>query len=174
MSIRLLLLVLLIAGCRGATSPSSGFVGRPAPTFTAKTLDGREVSLGSLRGKVVVLDVWACWCKSCRKELPLLDELAARRKTDGVEVLAVSIDEEREPIDRMLASRPSWSMTVLHEPSGKVGDAYGASSLPAVFVIDREGVVRFQTGAIDAKQLKQLDGELDGLLQEPISQKASR
>lgn len=167
----LLVLLMVIAACNSASGPSaSGAVGRPAPDFIAKTLDGRDVSLASYRGKVVVLDVWACWCKSCRTELPVLDDLAARRKADGVEVLAVSIDEEREPIDRMLATRPSWSTTVLHDPSGKVAEKYDASSLPVVFVIDRDGVIRYRAGAVDTERAKQIDHEIDQLVQ--VSQKA--
>lgn len=94
----------------------------------------------------------------------MLDDLGARWKADGVEVLAVSIDEEREPIVRMLATRSSWSMTVLHDPSGKVAEKYDASSLPMVFLIDRDGVIRYHAGIVDTERSQQLDREIDKLV----------
>ena len=163
----LVFLISTFAACAGAGSAvtPSKLVGQPAPDFSLPTLEGRQVALSSLHGKVVVLDIWACWCKSCRKELPRLDELAARHKTDGVAVVAVSTDQERSEVERMIASRPSWTMTVLHDPSGKIADNYVADDLPLVYVIDREGRIRYRGTVSDQEHMHRLEREVTALLQ---------
>lgn len=157
----------LLAACSTTNSSTSAMklVGERAPEFALSTLDDREVSLASLRGKIVILDIWACWCKGCRKELPLLDDLARRRKADGVEVVAVSIDQERSQVERMLARRPSWSLTVLQDPSGALAQRYHADSLPAVYLIDRGGRIRYHGQGIDENQMVRIERELEALLE---------
>src|SRR3712207_1480020 len=95
-SARSLLLILALAapGCAttGAERPSSGAatIGQPMPALTLKSLDGtQDISLPALKGKVVLLDIWASWCAPCKEEMPLLDDLAWRMKNDGLEVVAV-------------------------------------------------------------------------------------
>ena len=66
--------------------------GSPAPEYSAKTLTGSEVSLASLRGKVVLLNVWATWCYPCVEEMPTLQHAYDLLKGDGLEVVAVSVD----------------------------------------------------------------------------------
>ena len=67
-------------------------VGSRVPAYTAQTLDGRAVSLQSLRGKVVVLNIWATWCRPCRAEMPALERLHAQLGDKGLEIVAVSVD----------------------------------------------------------------------------------
>ena len=162
----LVFLLLTLVACGGATGVSSSkLVGQPAPEFTLPRLDGQQVALSSLHGKVVVLDIWACWCDSCRKELPRLDELAARHKADGLAVVAVSTDEHRSEVERMIARRPSWTMTVLLDPSGKIAENYVADSLPLVYVIDRDGLIRYRGNVSDEEQAQRLEREVTALLQ---------
>ena len=63
------------------------------------------MALSCYRGKVVLLDVWASWCGPCKQELPMLDDMARRLRGDGVEVLAVSVDQERANVVEVPAAR---------------------------------------------------------------------
>jgi thiol-disulfide isomerase/thioredoxin len=116
-------------------------VGDPAPPLALQTLDGRRVDLGDLRGRVVCVDVWATWCAPCRTALPALDAVA--RRTPGAVFLAVGLDASRDTVRRWVAERlPGTTMTVLHDPDGSVPARWGAGGMPALWVVDRDGVVR--------------------------------
>ena len=78
-------------------------VDKAAPDFAAKSLDGASVQLSSLRGKVVILHIWAAW--NCAEELPGLDEIASRLPPGDVAVVAVSIDSERSDLTTVVQSR---------------------------------------------------------------------
>ena len=67
-------------------------VGARAPSYSAPDLKGRPLSLASLQGKVVVLNVWATWCPPCRAEMPALQRLYDELRDQGLEVVAVSVD----------------------------------------------------------------------------------
>ena len=137
-----ILIALLLAACgpavRGTTAATAD---RPAPDFTAKRLDGGTFQLSTLRGRVVVLDIWAAWCEGCEKELPVLDDLATKLTPLDATVVSVSIDENPNDALRFLRAR-AWKMTAVYDPSGRTGDSYSPPKMPAVFVIDRAGVIR--------------------------------
>jgi cytochrome c biogenesis protein CcmG/thiol:disulfide interchange protein DsbE len=132
------------AGCAtttGAVADGSA-VGRPAPEIVVERLNGESLSLSSLRGKVVLLDVWASWCAPCKQELPMLDAIAGRLRGRGVEVLAVSVDQQRENVLKFLSSRSHWSLTVAHDPRGAIADTFQPDKMPTSYVIDRAGIIR--------------------------------
>ena len=130
-----------LAACGATGRTTAPVTEQPAPDFTAKQLDGSTFQLSALRGRVVILDVWAAWCDGCEEELPVLDELATRLAPIGATVVSVSIDEDPEAALRFLRAR-SWKMTAVYDSSGKVADAYSPPKMPAVFIIDRNGMIR--------------------------------
>ncbi|MBW3575021.1 MAG: TlpA family protein disulfide reductase, partial [Actinobacteria bacterium] len=69
-------------------------VGTSAPTFAARDLSGAPVSLESLRGEVVLLNIWATWCPPCREEMPSMQRLQEKLGPEGLRIVAVSIDAE--------------------------------------------------------------------------------
>lgn len=130
-------------GGRAAGGQSGGArVGQPAPNIVVVRLNGKDLPLASLRGKVVLLDVWASWCGPCKQELPMLDAIAGRLRRRGVEVLAVSIDQQRENVDKFLGAQAHWSLTVAHDPGGAIADTFQPDKMPTSYVIDRLGVIR--------------------------------
>ncbi len=138
----------LVAGCASLGAPSGGGggqrVGRPMPDLSIKTLSGREIRLASYRGKVVLLDIWASWCEPCRDELPQLDDIAVRLKARGVEVIAVSVDEDRAQAQAFLEARRKWHMILGHDPS--IADQLQPATMPTSYVVDREGTLRYVNG----------------------------
>jgi len=120
-------------------------VGKPAPEFTTKTVDGREVSLKSLRGKAVLLDFWATWCGPCVVEIPHLKEAAEKLSGKPFEILAVSLDDERVMLtatieQRKLPGIQTWDPTSWDEHP--VRTLYNVQQLPTWYLIDAGGVIR--------------------------------
>lgn len=134
-------------------------VGQQAPGFSLNRLQGDgQVSLQSLRGKVVVVDFWASWCRPCVQALPELDQLQRDLGPRGLQVVAVSIDEEASSAQRILGTSPR-AFIPLHDSDSSVSERYGVDgTLPATAVIDRQGRVRFfQAGrAVEAARLRSL------------------
>lgn len=152
-------LLAIVAACRStgtSVPPQALSLGKwTAPDFTADRLDGGEpVRLSSLRGRVVVLDVWAAWCEGCEKDLPILDEMAARLRACDAAVVAVSIDKDTQRV-LPLARLRTWQLMMLHDSRGSVGDLYEPAKMPALYLIDAYGTVQeawigFERDHIDA------------------------
>jgi cytochrome c biogenesis protein CcmG, thiol:disulfide interchange protein DsbE len=122
---------------------SGSMVGRPLPDLRLAALNGgRGVQFADLRGKVVLLDVWASWCAPCQQELPLLDDMAGRLRSKGIEIVAVSIDDSREDAEGFLRSRPRWSIRLAHDPDGKLAGKLRPPKMPSSYIVDRKGVIR--------------------------------
>jgi peroxiredoxin/outer membrane lipoprotein-sorting protein len=115
--------------------------GERAGDFAAKTLDGESVALQSLHGSVVVLDFWATWCGPCRAELPVVEKLRAEFG-DAVRFYGVS-DDAAEKVRKFVTDN-RYQMPMLLDPRHEMHRRYGIHAIPALFVIDRDGVVRHQ------------------------------
>lgn len=126
-------------------------VGEPIAGFMASRFEtGDLVSLESLRGHPVVLNLWATWCGPCRYETPHLQSLYEEYREQGLEMVGVSIDS-RGNIDLALNFLEQYGVTYiqLHDPDQRSMDVYNVLGLPATFVIDAEGVLRlFRLGPV--------------------------
>jgi thiol-disulfide isomerase/thioredoxin len=137
-------LAALLAACATTSSPRTApqAVGAPLPPLVLTRFAGGQLDLGALRGRVVLLDVWASWCAPCRDEMPALDDLAARLADRGVTVVAVSIDDDRAAADAFLATRPRWTLELVHDPQKLVPERLQPPKMPTSYIIDAGGVVR--------------------------------
>jgi cytochrome c biogenesis protein CcmG, thiol:disulfide interchange protein DsbE len=122
---------------------ASNQVGAPLPAIKVDSLAGKKIDVASYRGRVLLLDVWASWCGPCKQELPMLDEMAKRLKHQGIDVLAVSVDQERANVDKFLKGRGRWSLTIAHDPDGLIAERLQPDKMPTSYVIDRSGIVRY-------------------------------
>lgn len=114
--------------------------GGRVPDFSARTLEGGEISLASLRGKFVLLDFWATWCRPCVAEMP---NLRATYESFGSDkrfvLLSLSVDEDRDALARFIArEQPGWRQGWLGRNS-KVPELYGGNGIPAFFLISPDG-----------------------------------
>jgi peroxiredoxin len=120
-------------------------VDKPAPDFSASTLDGRTVSLADFRGqKKVVVSFWASWCGPCRLEMPALIKFYQKNHSASseFEILAISIDEDtKDAAD--FATAQKLNFPVLLDPHQKVANAYEVEGIPTMFVIDKDGKVKY-------------------------------
>ena len=106
--------------------------------FTLPTLDGRKVSLGSLKGKVVFLNFWATWCPPCRAEMPSMETLYQRYKDRGLEILAVDLKEEKKTVSEFV-DQNKLTFTILLDSTAEVGGIYGTEAIPTTYIVDRLG-----------------------------------
>lgn len=137
------LALLLGAGC--ATTPRGPIPTTPRPmALVMDALPGAgQVDLGALKGKVVLLDIWASWCAPCKEELPLLDDMARRLASEGIAIVAVSVDEDRAAAQAFLRRRPSWALTLAHDPQGKIPELLQPPKMPTSYLIDATGTLRY-------------------------------
>lgn len=104
--------------------------------------NGIPVSLDDVRGKVVLLNIWATWCAPCREEMPALDRLQAALGGQDFEVIALSIDAGDEglvAVKRFYAEVDVVNLRVYHDPSAKAGFQLGTVGVPTTLLLDREG-----------------------------------
>jgi peroxiredoxin len=116
--------------------------GHPAPDFTLRALDDGEVSLAALRGRVVLVNFWATWCKPCEDEMPAMQRLyqALDGGGDGFELLAVSVDEGDEEV-RAFRDRLALGFPILRDPEKRAAGAYHTFRFPESWLVDADGVV---------------------------------
>jgi peroxiredoxin len=97
--------------------------------------------LSEYRGEVVMLSFWATWCGECRTQLEQLESMYSRYQDAGVELLAVSLDQNRHQAEE-LAESLGLAYPVLHDAGGEVGKLYDVGKIPVMVLIDRSGTVR--------------------------------
>lgn len=116
-------------------------VGKPAPKFSAKSPEGKLISLDESLGKVTIVDFWASWCAPCRKENPNVVALYNEYHSKGLNIIGVSLDQDATKWkDAIAKDKLSWThvsnLKYWDEPIGK---QYGISSIPATFILDAKG-----------------------------------
>jgi cytochrome c biogenesis protein CcmG, thiol:disulfide interchange protein DsbE len=121
---------------------------RHAPEFVREDLTGQQIDLNQYRGKVVLLNFWATWCGPCRVELPKFKEWQKEYGGNGLQILAVSMDDADAPVRRAVR-RMHLNFPVLMGDA-QIGELYGGVlGLPVTFLIDRKGkiVTKIKGGA---------------------------
>jgi len=137
----------------------SPLLGKPAAAFALASFTGAPFNLEHYRGRVVMLNFWASWCRpACYEEAPTLERVWQAYKDKGVVVLGVDVQDSDEAARKFLAQF-GHSFPNAPDPGGRVAIDYGVYGVPETFFIDRQGRVRFkQVGALtDDIARKQLD-----------------
>lgn len=123
-----------------APSPREGFL---APDFTLDTLDGNKATLSGLRGKIVVVNLWATWCLPCRQETPALEKAYEQYKDSGVVILGVDLTNQDLVSDvESFVQEFKLTYPILLDRDGSVGYQYQIKGIPTTFFINREGIIR--------------------------------
>jgi thiol-disulfide isomerase/thioredoxin len=139
-----------------------------APDFTLKTLDGQEMTLSKLKGKVVLLDFWATWCAPCREAIPHLINLQKTYQEKGVEVIGMNVDKgDVETVRRFVKSMDiPYPITLTPE---EVSRNYGVTGLPTTILIDKQGRIRQKLMGFTSEISKQITSTIVELTQEKSS-----
>jgi peroxiredoxin len=129
----------LAVAVAGSVTAATQLLGSEAPDFVLKSLSGKNLRLSEYRGEVVMLSFWATWCGDCRAQLVELGEMRDRYQDAGVELLAVSLDQNARQAGEVMSEA---SYPVLHDAAGDIGRLYDVTKMPVMVLIDRGGVVR--------------------------------
>jgi peroxiredoxin len=130
-------------------------VGKTAPDFTLKDINGKMVKLSDFRGKAVVLNFWATWCPPCKIEIPWFEDLQQRYGSQGLEVVGVALDDSSDAEIAKFAQDMKMNYPVLLGKE-ETSDLYGGvEALPTTFYIDRNGkIISSVPGLVDRKEIE--------------------
>lgn len=121
-------------------SPREGFL---APNFTLDRLNGDKVTLSELRGKIVVVNLWATWCLPCRQETPALEKAYEQYKDSGVVILGVDLTSQDLVSDvKSFVQEFKLTYPILLDRDANVGNLYQLKGIPTTVFISREGIIR--------------------------------
>ncbi len=140
-------------------SVRSGMIGKPVPAFALKDVQGNEVTEAVFRdGKPKLLNIWASWCAPCIAEAPMLEELKSR----GANIVGVALKDKPENMDLFLARHGNPYGMIVRDDYSQLHVAIGASGVPETFVVDGQGVIRYQfIGPVAERDVGTLMDELE-------------
>ncbi|VAW69835.1 hypothetical protein MNBD_GAMMA09-2488 [hydrothermal vent metagenome] len=133
--------------------------------FTLKSHNGKNIKLSELRGHVIALNFWDTQCGTCIQQFPLLDVYYQKNKNKDFSLLSVNIDDDLLKASRMVQKR-QFNYPVLFDSLNKISRLYSVSDLPTLFLIDRDGYIRFSLDDSQIKQQKITQQVIEELLNE--------
>jgi thiol-disulfide isomerase/thioredoxin len=155
-----------------ATDPNHGralrYISRPelarakmTPAFSVTTIDGKQVSMDDLQGKVVLLDFWATWCEPCREALPHIRKVAKKFEGQPPVILSVSLDTDEQKWKEFVGKNEmTWPQYRDGGFTGPTATMFGVKSIPHTYTIDADGVLQEEhigDSAVEGKLKKLLE-----------------
>ena len=153
-------LTLFLPGCAKKEKETSF-----SPDFTLKTLEGKEITLSGLKGKVVLLDFWATWCGPCKDSIPHLLKLYKTNEAKGFEIVGISLDKGGPEAVRRFVKSMGIPYPVLIAPEGFERN-YGVTALPTSLLIDKEGRTREKFIGFNSTIAKEMAAKISDLAAE--------
>jgi thiol-disulfide isomerase/thioredoxin len=136
-------------------------VGSTAPDIIGEDADGKKLKLSDYRGKVVVLDFWASWCKPCMAMVPHERELVKRLKDKPFAFLGVNLDKDKDTQKKTEQENDMTWPSFFDGRTGPISEKWNIESIPAIYVLDAKGVIRYK-----GVRGKDMDEAVDTLLKE--------
>lgn len=137
----------------GTTRGTLELVGKPAPNFELKGIDGQTYKLADLKGKPVMLNFFATWCPPCRNEMPAIQEAYKQYADQGFVVIAVNLNES-EMVVKNFKDKLGLTFPIVIDTDDRVTKAYDIVPLPTSFFVNKDGVIQFKhTGELTKDQL---------------------
>jgi peroxiredoxin len=135
--------------------------GPKAPSFSLKSLTGGRCELAS--GKVTIVDFWATWCEPCKKAFPKLQDLYVKYRASGLEIAAVSVDDEPNDI-AAFAHQYRAQFPVGWDDGHRLAEQFKVQSMPSTYIVDRDGVVRHTHAGYHDGEDAEIEREIKELL----------
>lgn len=166
-------LSLTAAGCGeggGAGAATGGvagkheLVGAAAPAFALDSVNGKgKVDMAKYKGKVVLVDFWATWCEPCKKSFPKLQELNVKYKASGVVIIGISQDDENQGLPEF-GKTYGAEFPLAWDSDKSVAKKWQPKSMPASFIVDKTGIIRFAHLGYHDGDEAEVEKELKSLL----------
>lgn len=137
--------------------------GAKLPEIGLKDQAGKTVTAASLVGKVVVVDFWATWCAPCKEELPVLEKLYKKYASQGLVIVAVSVDKDASNVKSFVA-KLGLTFPVVHDAGQQVAGRYEPPRMPSSYIVDRKGIVRHVHGGFRAEDAPVFEKQIKELL----------
>lgn len=137
----------------------------PAPGFSIASETGQQISLSEHKGKVVYLDFWASWCGPCRASFKWLNEAQERYGSQGLVIIAVNVDQDKEAARQFLKENPV-NFKIGFDPEGGVAKSYQVRGMPSSCLIDRDGRLQSAHIGYRLKDKSALEEEVRKLVSE--------
>jgi peroxiredoxin len=155
-------LLLLLTACATPREASRLGVGDTL-AFRLPRLEGGQVSPSDLLGKVVLVDLWATWCKPCKVSLPFYKSLHQQRAQDGFDILAVSVDLHKDDVEQFLEAE-QLPFAVLHDPDGTLPRQIGIDTMPTMLLLGRDGKIAYVHTGFESSDRDRIAAEVDKAL----------
>jgi len=153
----LVLAAVLVPATPARAAEDVAAVGRKAPAWKLKDLDGKEVGSEQFKGKVLVVDFWATWCVPCIGEIPGYIDLEKKYGADGLAIVGISVDQKSPAAVKKFAQTKGVNYTIVMADEN-VSDAFGGiEAIPTTFLIGRDGrIVHRKKGAMSHEAYEEL------------------
>jgi len=145
-----------------STQQKKSQIGADAPDFSVKDMDGKTYSLSSLKGKIVVINFWFVECKPCVIEMPELNEIVQKYKSEEVVFLAFALN--KQPKIESFLKKHSFDYTILPDSRAVIGD-YKIKSYPAHIILDQNSKIAFSTRGLSNSTASEIDEAIERLIE---------
>jgi peroxiredoxin len=145
-------------------SDAAALTAQTAPDFTLPTVDGKEIRLSDLRGKVVLINFWATWCPPCVREIPRLVRVSEKYRDQGLVILGINVtaQDDRAKVEQFVRDQ-RITYPVLLDLNSDAGQKYSSRLMPTTYFIDRTGkIVHTKVGEVDEATIEE---QIQALLQ---------
>jgi len=139
------------------------------PGFATKAPDfklpgsGKEISLSKYRNKVVYVDFWASWCTPCKQSFPWMNQIQSRYRDQGLEVIAINLDEVRSAADDFL-NKFTTEFTVAFDPKGVTAQNYNVTVMPTSYLLNRKGEISYVHRGFKSADREVMESKIKELL----------
>lgn len=164
---RLALLGWLLLSMACVTTRPQLLVGHPMDGVTLPRLSGGTMSLEELEGQVVLVDVWASWCRPCLQSLPFYEDLENALRPRGFRFIGINIDEDRRAAEAFLKTESLSLETLLDPGAAHIAPRFKVSRMPTAFLLDRKGTIRYVHEGFRSGDKAQWRERIEALLAEP-------
>lgn len=163
-----LVFAVFLQGCDKTPDKIRAVKGEKAPSFSLMNLDGDQVALADFEGKVIVVEFWATWCPPCRESLPATNKLFRKYRDRGLAAVAIAVQDQPDQVADFVREK-SIDIPVLMD-DGAVSQVYGVRGIPAMFFINRAGLVTNELEGYRPSVDREIESRVEELLAEPAAQ----
>lgn len=160
-TIKILIAIATLALAPVAASSSDS--AEAAPRFTVDNFYGGQISMDSLKGKVVYVDFWASWCGPCLKSFPFMEEMQQKYADDGFVIVAINMDQNPDDARAFLDEHPV-TFLIGKDPAGDIAKKFGVYVMPSSYIIDRAGLIQEVHTGFKSRDVEKITSLVENLL----------